>query len=95
MALCIIYGCHLTSGTAECQLSDLISDKCDLGIIKNLDNWIKFLSMEKKHYYSTTIMYYTIIIITAEKTCKTLNLKKSNNDVCLADAYFGCGDLVN
>jgi hypothetical protein len=26
---------------------------------------------------------------------QTLYLKRSNNDVCLADTFFGCGDLDN
>jgi hypothetical protein len=26
---------------------------------------------------------------------KIFNLKKSNNDVCLADTFLVCGDLVN
>jgi hypothetical protein len=77
-------------------------------IIENLDNLIKFLSTKNTIIMYCTIM---IIIktkellkhVTLEKLInviinqhfQTLYLKNSNNDVCLADAFLGCGDWVN
>jgi hypothetical protein len=45
--------------------SKLITDKGG-SVIENSDNWIKFLSTEKR-YYNTIIMYCTITIIKIKK----------------------------
>jgi hypothetical protein len=57
----------------------------------------------KKHYYNNKtkkkllkrVKHEKFVNVIINLCFQTIYFKKSNNDVCPADALFGCGDLVN